>query len=164
MIAPQGTYPPPPPPPLSDSASPTAFPITPTSSSRGVRARKASTASSSEHPVQSPTSAGDYGFGGDGSESGSRTGAADEDKRRRNTAASARFRVKKKQREQDLEKRAKEGEEKVRELEGRIKQLQTENTWLKDLLMEKNTGKEAPAPASKRKEGVKDGVGTKEKK
>lgn len=126
--------------------------------------RKASTASSSEHPIQSPTSGDNFGFGGDGSESGSRTGAADEDKRRRNTAASARFRVKKKQREHDLEKRAKDGEDKVKELESRIKQLQTENTWLKDLLMEKNTSKDSAGPSSKQKAGAKDGVGTKEKK
>lgn len=66
--------------------------------------------------------------------------AAEEDKRRRNTAASARFRVKKKQREQALEKSAKEMSEKVTALEGRIQQLETENKWLKNLVMEKNEG------------------------
>ncbi|KAJ9130389.1 Regulatory protein cys-3 [Pleurostoma richardsiae] len=64
--------------------------------------------------------------------------AAEEDKRRRNTAASARFRIKKKQREQALEKSAKEMSEKVTALEGRISQLETENKWLKNLVMEKN--------------------------
>lgn len=64
--------------------------------------------------------------------------AAEEDKRRRNTAASARFRVKKKQREQALEKSAKEMSEKVSLLENRIQQLETENKWLKNLIMEKN--------------------------
>jgi hypothetical protein len=66
--------------------------------------------------------------------------AAEEDKRRRNTAASARFRIKKKQREQALEKTAKEMGEKVTALEGRIAQLETENKWLKNLITEKNEG------------------------
>ena len=68
--------------------------------------------------------------------------AAEEDKRRRNTAASARFRIKKKQREQALEKSAKEMTDKVNALENRISQLETENKWLKNLVMEKNDGKE----------------------
>ncbi|KAF1960340.1 hypothetical protein CC80DRAFT_404468 [Byssothecium circinans] len=67
--------------------------------------------------------------------------AAEEDKRRRNTAASARFRIKKKQREQTLEKTAKEMSERVSVLETRIQQLETENTWLKGLITEKNGGK-----------------------
>ncbi len=54
--------------------------------------------------------------------------AAEEDKRRRNTAASARFRVKKKQREQALEKSAKEMTDKVTALEGRIQQLETKTS------------------------------------
>jgi hypothetical protein len=66
--------------------------------------------------------------------------AAEEDKRRRNTAASARFRIKKKQREQALEKSAKEMNDKVNTLENRISQLETENKWLKNLIMEKNDG------------------------
>lgn len=67
--------------------------------------------------------------------------AAEEDKRRRNTAASARFRVKKKQREQALEKTAKDMSDKVNILETRIQQLETENAWLKGLITEKNSGK-----------------------
>lgn len=65
--------------------------------------------------------------------------AAEEDKRRRNTAASARFRVKKKQREQALERSAKEMSEKVRHLEQKIVQLEMENKWLKNLIVEKKT-------------------------
>jgi len=68
--------------------------------------------------------------------------AAEEDKRRRNTAASARFRIKKKQREQALEKHSKEMSEKVVALEGRIQQLETENKWLKGMILEKNGGTE----------------------
>ncbi|KAI1769122.1 hypothetical protein GGR53DRAFT_474530 [Hypoxylon sp. FL1150] len=66
--------------------------------------------------------------------------AAEEDKRRRNTAASARFRIKKKAREQALEKREKELSEKVGSLEGRIQTLETENKWLRELVMEKTGG------------------------
>ncbi|KAF2127260.1 hypothetical protein P153DRAFT_398614 [Dothidotthia symphoricarpi CBS 119687] len=99
-------------------------------------------------------------------------GAAEEDKRRRNTAASARFRVKKKQREQALEKSAKEMSDRVTAMEARIQQLETENTWLKGLITEKNGGKsstsELRALISKREEGASgrsssnrtDGVGT----
>jgi len=64
--------------------------------------------------------------------------AAEEDKRRRNTAASARFRIKKKQREQALEKTAKEMTEKASKLETKVTQLEMENKWLKSLITEKN--------------------------
>ncbi len=64
--------------------------------------------------------------------------AAEEDKRRRNTAASARFRVKKKQREQALERSAKDVADKNSKLEAKVSQLEMENKWLKDLITEKN--------------------------
>ncbi|KIW74288.1 hypothetical protein Z517_12228 [Fonsecaea pedrosoi CBS 271.37] len=64
--------------------------------------------------------------------------AAEEDKRRRNTAASARFRVKKKQREQALERTVKEVQEKNAKLEAKVNQLEMENKWLKALITEKN--------------------------
>lgn len=95
--------------------------------------------------------------------------AAEEDKRRRNTAASARFRVKKKQREQALEKSAKEMSDKVSALEGRINQLETENKWLKNLITEKNESKDDLAALwkkysaeteARKGSGRKDGVGT----
>ncbi|RBR19457.1 uncharacterized protein FIESC28_05612 [Fusarium coffeatum] len=96
--------------------------------------------------------------------------AAEEDKRRRNTAASARFRIKKKQREQALEKSAKEMSEKVSVLESKVSQLETENKWLKNLLVDKNEGndeivafwkeflasKAADKPESKAKSPVKE--------
>lgn len=78
----------------------------------------------------------------DGLEEASRL-AADEDKRRRNTAASARFRVKKKQREQALERTSKEMLDRCTALEQRIDQLETENKWLKNLITEKNTAEDA---------------------
>jgi len=105
----------------------------------------------------------------DGFEDSSRV-AAEEDKRRRNTAASARFRVKKKQREQALERSAKEMSDKVSALEGRINQLEMENKWLKNLITEKNESKEDIAALWKKysqeagdRKGSerKDGVGTK---
>ncbi|KAK9239559.1 hypothetical protein V1525DRAFT_397782 [Lipomyces kononenkoae] len=67
--------------------------------------------------------------------------AAEEDKRRRNTAASARFRIKKKQREQQMERTAKDLQEKVQQLEAKIMQLEMENKWLKNIVVEKNEAK-----------------------
>ena len=58
-----------------------------------------------------------------------------EDKRRRNTAASARFRLKKKEREAALEGKAKELEAKVAELERECEGLRRENGWLKGLVV-----------------------------
>ncbi|KAM0815164.1 hypothetical protein AB5N19_00958 [Seiridium cardinale] len=69
--------------------------------------------------------------------------AAEEDKRRRNTAASARFRIKKKAREQALEKREKELNDEVTQLKNRITHLETENKWLRGLVMEKTGAKES---------------------
>jgi len=92
--------------------------------------------------------------------------AAEEDKRRRNTAASARFRIKKKQREQALEQSAKQMSDKMAALESRINQLETENKWLKNLITEKND-KRADVESMFKKfqqdrktEEGKDGVGT----
>lgn len=68
--------------------------------------------------------------------------AAEEDKRRRNTAASARFRVKKKMREQALEKTVKETTDKNNALEVRVTALELENQWLKNLITEKNGNSE----------------------
>ncbi|CAG8464305.1 25842_t:CDS:1 [Dentiscutata erythropus] len=64
--------------------------------------------------------------------------AAEEDKRRRNTAASARFRVKKKIREQALERTVKEMTTKAETLEGRVKELEMEIKWLRSLIVEKD--------------------------
>ncbi|KAH9929558.1 uncharacterized protein BXZ73DRAFT_90409 [Epithele typhae] len=58
-----------------------------------------------------------------------------EDKRRRNTAASARFRLKKKEREAALEHKAKELEVRVGELEKECEALRRENGWLKGLVV-----------------------------
>ncbi|CAF9926521.1 MAG: hypothetical protein ALECFALPRED_003461 [Alectoria fallacina] len=95
--------------------------------------------------------------------------AAEEDKRRRNTAASARFRVKKKQREQALEQSAKDLENKTLQLEQRIGQLETENEWLRGLVVEKNGGVREDLKVQWKNHGgerkggaAKKGVGTEE--
>ncbi|KAF9166119.1 hypothetical protein DFQ26_008622 [Actinomortierella ambigua] len=65
--------------------------------------------------------------------------AAEEDKRRRNTAASARFRQKKRLREQALERTAKEMTAKSETLEARVKELEMEIKWLRGLIIEKDS-------------------------
>ncbi|KAF1915381.1 hypothetical protein BDU57DRAFT_557536 [Ampelomyces quisqualis] len=62
---------------------------------------------------------------------------ADEDKRKRNQAASARFRQKKKQREQQLVESAREMQDRTRKLERENDGLKKENIFLKKLLLEK---------------------------
>lgn len=62
---------------------------------------------------------------------------ADEDKRKRNQAASARFRQKKKQREQQLLETSRDMQEKTRKLESENEGLRKENLFLKKLLVEK---------------------------
>ncbi|RYP70126.1 hypothetical protein DL771_005638 [Monosporascus sp. 5C6A] len=89
--------------------------------------------------------------------------AAEEDKRRRNTAASARFRIKKKAREQALEKSQKELGEKVVTLESRIQTLETENKWLRELVMEKNGGNDKIVTALLESRKEKDKLGTEAK-
>lgn len=59
----------------------------------------------------------------------------EEDKRRRNTEASARFRAKKKEREQALERRAKELEAQVASLTAENSSLQNENRLLKAIVL-----------------------------
>jgi hypothetical protein len=73
-----------------------------------------------------------------------------EDKRRRNTAASARFRMKKKEREAALEKKAKELEVRVNELERECEGLRRENGWLKGLVVGV-TGAQPPTSGSGKK-------------
>ncbi|KAF5380512.1 hypothetical protein D9615_004744 [Tricholomella constricta] len=79
--------------------------------------------------------------------------SAAEDKRRRNTAASARFRLKKKEREAALEGRAKELETRVNELERECEGLRRENGWLKGLVVGVTGAAQAPVPAAGTKRG-----------
>ncbi|OLY78001.1 Regulatory protein cys-3 [Smittium mucronatum] len=61
----------------------------------------------------------------------------EEERRRRNTAASARFRVKKKLKEQMLEQRNSEMSLRLQEMEKKIKKVTMENRWLKSIVVEK---------------------------
>jgi hypothetical protein len=85
--------------------------------------------------------------------------AVDEDKRRRNTEASARFRVKKKVREQALERTAAEMTEKVRGLEERVRQLERENGWLRGLIVERRDSVKSEKKKNKSKVKWEDGRG-----
>ncbi|KAG0369577.1 hypothetical protein BC939DRAFT_268987 [Gamsiella multidivaricata] len=64
---------------------------------------------------------------------------AEEDKRRRNTAASARFRQKKKLREQTLEQTAREQTARAEALELKVRELEMEVRWLRGLIVEKDS-------------------------
>ncbi|RDW60033.1 hypothetical protein BP5796_11639 [Coleophoma crateriformis] len=86
-------------------------------------------------------------------------------KRLRNTAASARFRAKKKQREANLEQSAKEKREQLQKMEERIKQLEKENQWLRELILRKGEVEKEKEEEGKRKgDEKKKGVGTEEEK
>lgn len=83
--------------------------------------------------------------------------AQEEDRRRRNTAASARFRIKKKEREKNMERTVKDVTTKNASLEARIAQLEMENRWLRSLITEKNgptDKKNDSAPATEGKAGL----------
>jgi len=58
-----------------------------------------------------------------------------EDKRRRNTAASARFRIKKKQRSLNLDRSVSDLTGRADELEREATELRRENGWLKEIVM-----------------------------
>ncbi|KAM6497990.1 hypothetical protein JOM56_005938 [Amanita muscaria] len=65
--------------------------------------------------------------------------AASEEKRRRNTEASARFRIKKKQRTINLERSVSDLTGRADELEREVADLRRENGWLKEIVMLKGT-------------------------
>lgn len=117
-----GTYSVPPPPPVVHAHSAPQPPV------KRARTTKNSTSTETHDDVSSPSVEGDP-------ESSTSPLSATEDKRRRNTAASARFRLKKKEREAALERRAKELEERVVDLERECEGLRRENGWLKGLVV-----------------------------
>lgn len=94
-----------------------------------ARSRKASIST-----VDSPDTPMDSSFPDTDANTSTPANAA-EDKRRRNTAASARFRMKKKEREAALEKKSKDLEGRVNELERECEGLRRENGWLKGLVV-----------------------------
>ncbi|KAG2198888.1 hypothetical protein INT47_010293 [Mucor saturninus] len=81
---------------------------------------------------------------------------AEEDKRKRNTAASARFRIKKKMREQSMEKTVREMTEKSSGLEDRVRELELEVKWLRGLLIEKTSSDPTDTLGSKNTTSIKD--------
>ncbi|KAI0358618.1 hypothetical protein OH77DRAFT_1421039 [Trametes cingulata] len=109
--------------PVSQASSPTA--------TTTKRARTARTSFSTPSDVSQAASPAE----GNEDKSSATPLTAAEDKRRRNTAASARFRLKKKEREAALERKAKELEVRVGELEKECEALRRENGWLKGLVV-----------------------------
>ncbi|KAI0067937.1 hypothetical protein BV25DRAFT_1794574 [Artomyces pyxidatus] len=82
-----------------------------------------------------------------------------EEKRRRNTAASARFRVKKKQKALNLERTVSDLTGRVDELEQEAADLRRENGWLKEIVMLKSTrtvGGPSAGPSNSAKDDEKD--------
>lgn len=73
------------------------------------------------------------------------------DKRRRNTAASARFRIKKKLKEQEMEKNISMLKENSRKLEQKIQHLEMENRLLKNLVVERGAKRDSDELANLRK-------------
>lgn len=65
--------------------------------------------------------------------------AMSDEKRRRNTAASARFRIKKKQKTINLERSVSDLTGRAEELEREVTDLRRENGWLKEIVMLKGT-------------------------
>lgn len=132
-----------------NAGSQTSVPAAPVNTQQNV----ASAPSQSAAPTAAPTAAGPKRMHTQKSTQESAEEAArvvaDEDKRRRNTAASARFRVKKKMREQALERTVKETSEKNDALEARVSQLELENHWLRGLVMEKSSGEESREASDK---------------
>ncbi|KAG7663348.1 uncharacterized protein J8A68_003096 [[Candida] subhashii] len=82
--------------------------------------------------------------------------AAVEDKRKRNTAASARFRIKKKLKEQEMERKSKELEERVIFLEKKLKQVEMENKYLKNMVLQQNEQKNNDLLESIKKRSILD--------
>lgn len=67
--------------------------------------------------------------------------AAELDKKRRNTAASARFRIKKKMKEQQMENKINSLQEMISSLENKLSHLEMENKLLRNLIIEKGSQK-----------------------
>nr|VWO95017.1 BZIP domain-containing protein [Ganoderma boninense] len=117
------------PPQQQPQASGPASPATPTTTNKRARTNRNNSVSVPAPVVESPQPASP-----EDKSSGTPMNAS-EDKRRRNTAASARFRLKKKEREAALERKAKELEVRVSELEKECEALRRENGWLKGLVV-----------------------------
>ncbi|KAG1773086.1 hypothetical protein EDD22DRAFT_858918 [Suillus occidentalis] len=74
----------------------------------------------------------------DASDNADEASAIAEDKRRRNTSASARFRIKKKQKTLNLERTVTDLTGRTEELEREASELRRENSWLKEIVLLKS--------------------------
>ncbi len=81
-------------------------------------------------------------------------------KRQRNTAASARFRAKKKQREQELQASERAKREALQRLECKVKDLEDENRFLKDLILTPKQKRENEKAKEKEAREEEDGNST----
>ncbi|KAL4067633.1 hypothetical protein J3A83DRAFT_3697133 [Scleroderma citrinum] len=123
---------PPPPPPVIPAQPLTSASASPAPSAASTSTSQPTAKRARTHKAASPSDTSDLSAAQDPASPGP---TAAEDKRRRNTAASARFRLKKKEREAALERRAKELEDRVMELERECEGLRRENGWLKGLVV-----------------------------
>jgi len=135
---------PPPPPIIIPSSTQQQQDVPSFPAAKRARSRKASVST-----VESPDTPYDPSFPDPDHDTTTPVSPA-EDKRRRNTAASARFRMKKKEREAALEKKAKELEMRVNELERECEGLRRENGWLKGLVVGV-TGAQPPTASAGKK-------------
>lgn len=117
----------------------------PTTVEPATKKRKTSSTSSVDNSSSNSPSA----ISGGGEKLG-----GEEDKRRRNTAASARFRMKKKLREQEMERSAKEMQDKLTALERKVFTLEMENQWLRKLVVEKNEARDHETLKAMKKEAL----------
>ena len=119
---------------LEDDAQKTATLKTPVVPDYANLKRKHSSAEETTAPPSSPAPAALTSSTTDDGTTSQQ--AAEEDKRRRNTLASARFRAKKKEREKALETEVTEMRETMEKLQGRVRELELENGWLRGLAKE----------------------------
>jgi len=120
---------------VSPQYNPSTVRPSPNSEESFTPAKRARTRKASITTVDSPNYREDSVTPSDATSPTGNPLSAAEDKRRRNTAASARFRLKKKEREAALEGKAKELETKVTQLERECEGLRRENGWLKGLVV-----------------------------
>lgn len=119
--------------PAAQNAAPARAPeSTEAPAPKRARTSKAQTPAPTSAPSESSSDAAN--FSGSQPDLSTPLNAA-EDKRRRNTAASARFRLKKKEREAALDARAQALEDRVTSLERECEGLRRENGWLRGLVV-----------------------------
>ncbi|GEQ66749.1 hypothetical protein JCM33374_g412 [Metschnikowia sp. JCM 33374] len=123
------------------------------SGTESVSDRSYSTFSPNDVDISRP-----YGSWGESSPGSSVGGMepVDEIKRRRNTAASARFRIKKKMKEKQMEQQARELQDRLGMLEKKLRTLEMENKCLRQLIVEKTEKKNCDLLASIKKRSLGD--------